>query len=115
MESQIFVFENMKDIDAIGCILLRIACRKYIIVIIMNYIRFLFVESKSICSRVQFCYKDKFWENSIPFGNHPWNEFKRKNKDFNVPLFIFIVSKNKLDMNGSFLIYLCSFSLMELF
>jgi hypothetical protein len=37
MESQIFVFENMKDIDAIGCIWLRIVCKKYIIVTIMNY------------------------------------------------------------------------------
>jgi hypothetical protein len=95
MESQIFVFENMKDIDVIGCIWLKIVCRMYTIVTIMNYIRFyiFFLESKSICSRVKFCYTDKFCKNSIPLRNHPQNEFKRKNQDFNVPLLIFIISK----------------------
>jgi hypothetical protein len=104
MESQIFVFKNMKDIHAIGCIWLIIMCRKYIITTIMNYIRFyiFFVKSKSICSRVQFCYKDKFCKNSIPFGNHPQDEFRRKNQDFNVPLLIFIVSENKLDRHVPF-------------
>jgi hypothetical protein len=76
----------------------------YTIVTIMNYIRFyiFFVESKSICSRVYFCYTDKFCKNSVPFGNHPRDEFKRKNQDLNVPLLIFIVFKNKLDVNGNF-------------
>jgi hypothetical protein len=45
----------------------------------MNYIRFyiFFVKSKSICSRVQFCYKDKFYKNSIPFGDHLQDEEKK--------------------------------------
>jgi hypothetical protein len=108
MESQIFLFENMKDIDAIGCIWLKIVCRLYIIVTIMNYIRFyiFFVKSKSICSRVKFCYTDKFCKNSIPFGNHPWDEFKRKNQDFNVPLLTFIGSKKKWMWTEVFLISL---------
>ncbi len=58
---------------------------------------------------------DKFCKNNIPFGNHPRNEFKRKNQDLNVPLLIFIVSKNKLDVNGSFFYIFVDFLLMEWF
>jgi len=35
------MFENMKDINAIGCVWLRIMCKKYkIVVIVGNFINF---------------------------------------------------------------------------
>jgi hypothetical protein len=74
----------------------------------LSYI-FLFVESKSICSRVQFCYKDKFGKNIYHLATIHEMNLQEKIKILMFHCWFLLL------MNGIFKKYRCSFLLMELF